>query len=247
MNTKKTAPPKELSKNLLPLTEKEMKVLSFIENFLAEQGISPSYQEIREHFGFASFNSVQNYLKQLQQKGYVQVSSHQKRGLQVLQQSDAIKNKYENLRRSSPANLLLKADSQEKIFSIPLLGRVAAGQPIEEMEHEEFIDVPPSLLKKSQDTFALKVKGESMIEDGIFDGDVILVQKQNTARNNEIVVASVEQESTVKRFFIHTKPPNSDGCSIELRPANAKMQSMWYQPHQVQIKGIVTGLIRKFS
>ncbi len=215
--------------------------------FLAEQGFSPSYQEIRDHFGFASFNSVQNYVKQLQQKGYVQSSVHQKRGLQVLHSAQTIKNKYETLRRSSPANLLLKADSQEKIFSIPLLGRVAAGSPIEEMEHEEFIDVPPSLLKKSQDTFALKVKGQSMIEDGIFDGDVILVQKQNTARNNEIIVATVENESTVKRFFIHTKPPNPDGCSIELRPANSQMQSMWYQPHQVQIKGIVVGLIRKFN
>lgn len=232
-----------------PLTAKEKSVMEFIELRLLEDGISPSYQEIKEHFGFASYNSVQNYLKQLMQKGYIHLAAHQKRAIQILQPSQsvqsAIQNKVEltkTQKTKSPERPELLLGSRE-ILSIPLLGRVAAGRPIEAMEHNESVEVPPSLIRNPDKSFALKVQGESMIEDGIFDGDIILVQKQPHANNGEIVVASVENEATVKRFFVKATGTEKQ---IELRPANSTMQSMWFHPQQVNIQGVVVGLIRRF-
>lgn len=231
-----------------PLSAKEKSILEFIEQTLSSTGVSPSYQEIRNHFGFASFNSVQNYLKQLTGKGYIQTANNQKRAIQLLHPSTAIQEGIAKLNLASsqpqissqetPRKLLLQA-SREEVLSLPLLGHVAAGAPIEAFEHDEYIDVPPSLVRNSAKTFALKVKGSSMIDDGIFDGDIILVQKQSNASNGEIVVATVDNESTVKH--IYARPDQ-----IELRPANSNMNSMWYPPDQVQIQGVVVGLIRKF-
>lgn len=231
-----------------PLTNKEKAVLEFIEAKLAESGISPSYQEIRDHFGFASFNSVQNYLKQLSQKGYIKIPSNQKRAIHILKPSHTVQASVQNqIRASTPRAMLLPTPGERgETFSIPLLGKVAAGLPLEEFTHDEYVDVPPSLVRNTGKTYALKVKGASMIEDGIFDGDIILVQKQSTATNGEIVVASIDNESTVKRFFIKADPKNNQQKLVELRPANASMISMWYPPEQVHIQGVVVGLIRKF-
>lgn len=239
----------------LPLTEKEKAVLSFVEQELLENGVSPSYQEIKDHFGFASFNSVQNYLKQLTAKGYIQIANNQKRGIQVLNSANAVQvaakqvvqTKVPPTNTGSPRQPLLKTPSgHEEILSLPLLGKVAAGAPLEAFEHDEYVQVPPSLVRNPSKSYALKVSGASMIEDGIFDGDLILVQKQSSATNGEIVVASIENESTVKRFFMKNSPEGNNGKVVELRPANSTMKSMWYPPDQVQIQGVVVGLIRKF-
>lgn len=245
MNSKTTKPqtaePIESSlQAVASLTAKEKMVLEYIEQCLAESGVSPSYQEIKDHFGFASFNSVQNYLKQLSQKGYISIPNNQKRAIQVLRPSQTVQNYMKSINKASPPrdSLLLKSHRGE-LLSIPLLGRVAAGIPIEEMEHDESVDVPASWLRNPDKSFALKVKGQSMIDDGIFDGDIILVQKQSSAKNGEIIVASVDNESTVKRIF-----QNND--KVELRPANSSMTSMWYPPDQISIQGIVVGLVRKF-
>ena len=139
---------------------------------------------------------------------------------------------------------------------------MAAGAPLEAYDHDEFIDVPASLMKNPDRTYALRVQGQSMIEDGIFEGDVILVQRQSQAENGEIVVAVVPsdvgtEEATVKRFYWHKKPNGGTAPrksigeakpakKIELRPANSTMTSFWYDPGEVQIRGIVVGLIRKF-
>lgn len=251
-------------KQLTPLTEKEKAVLEFIETYQIDQGISPSYQEIKDHFGFASFNSVQNYLKQLCNKGYISIPTHQKRAIQVLHSALAVQKLSQERRlqekeKRSPSedSLLPPSDGDfpshvplrraEESFSIPLLGKVAAGRPIEAMTHHESIDVPPSMLRNPDKSFALKVAGQSMIDDGILDGDIILVQKQNSVSNGEIVVATVEQESTVKRFYLRTKPDSSSARKmIELRPANSEMKSMWFDPDEVQLQGVVVGLMRKF-
>ena len=196
-----------MKKTPLPLSEKEKAVLEFIEILLADTGVAPSYQEIRDHFGFASFNSVQNYLKQLTQKGYVQLTSNQKRSIHILNPSHAVAERVQRMVRSKPPFVVSSNSKKfEEILSLPLLGRVAAGCPIEEFEHDEFVEVPPSLVRNVEKTFALKVKGSSMIDDGICDGDIIIVQKQNSALNGEIVVASIDNESTVKRFYFHMKP-----------------------------------------
>lgn len=268
-------------KKPMPLTLKELKVLEFIEIFMLDQGVAPTYQEIREHFGFASLNSVQRYLKQLQEKNYLYIpGGNQKRALQILQSSKSIPNLLSDRIGDSAASVLttqnpvlsqtLKKETPfeslspplAESLSLPLLGRVAAGSPIESFTHDEFVSVPASLIRNPAKTFALVVQGQSMIEDGILDGDVIFVQKQSYAHNGETVVAMVNNQATVKRFYLQS--PNKDVHSnpqtdahppasednpdkrVELRPANASMESMWYPPHAVDIQGIVVGLMRRF-
>lgn len=240
----------------LPLTEKEKAVLAYVENCLAETGVSPSYQEIKDHFGFASFNSVQNYLKQLTHKGYIRNPNNSKRAIQVLHSSQTVQAQITkkigqsklSSQKSGPlqSSLLHTPGERGEVLSLPLLGKVAAGLPIEALDHDEYIDVPSSMVRNPSKSFALKVKGQSMIEDGIFDGDIILVQKQASATNGEIVVATIDSESTVKRLFTKPNPEQTSGKLIELRPANSTMKSMWYPPEQVEIQGVVVGLIRKF-
>lgn len=234
---------------LPPLTPKEKSVLEFIEEHILSSGVSPSYQEIKDHFGLASFNSVQNYLKQLTAKGYVENPLGQKRAIQVLHSASAVQERLQSklvsTKTGSQNSQLLQA--RDEILSLPLLGKVAAGLPIEALKHDEFVDVPPSMVRNPAKSFALKVQGDSMIEDGIFDEDIILIQKQNTAGNGDIVVATVENEATVKRIYVRAKPDSGSSQKlVELRPSNSTMKSMWYSPDEVEIRGIVVGLIRKF-
>jgi repressor LexA len=244
-----------------PLSLKEKTVLEFLESYIREKGISPTYQEICKHFGFASFNSVQRYLKQLEAKGYVQLPwANQKRAITLLQSASALQSAMEDLQGDTPRSSMTPAIMPIENFTLPLLGRVAAGAPIEALDHDEFIDVPASLVRHADRTYALRVQGQSMIDDGILDGDVILVQRQTSASNGEIVVAVVNgdggDEATVKRFYMHRgdtaakaaareRELNTDKM-IELRPANSSMAPMWYEPSEVQIRGVVVGLIRRF-
>ncbi len=259
-----------------PLSIKELKVLEFVEQFIEEKTVAPTFNEIKEHFGFASFNSVQRYLKQLQDKHYIHIpGGNQKRALQVLHSSRSVSNSLQERISASavvpqpqyplPTHPTLKKGSPEtpqasEALSLPLLGRVAAGSPIEAFTHDEHIDVPASMVRNAGKTYALIVEGQSMIEDGILDGDVILVQKQSYANNGETVVAMINNQATVKRFYLHRKgaregdihsnpqthahPPAEP--QVELRPANATMQSLWEDPYKVHIQGIVVGLMRRF-
>lgn len=279
----------------LSLSPKEKNVLEFLELYMREHGISPTYQEICNHFGFASFNSVQRYLKQLESKGYIKLPwANQKRAITLLKPASALQSAVEKWHEpntpSSHAEThnrhgnVTPAIMSSENFSLPLLGRVAAGAPIEALEHDEFIDVPASLVRRPEHTYALRVQGQSMIDDGILDGDVILVQKQTRAESGEIVVAMVGEEATVKRFYLHRQGPNMSAAArtawnerfsalrfdgdesddsfsleklspvatrkktdiVELRPANSSMSPMWFMPDEVQIRGVVVGLIRRF-
>ncbi len=215
-----------------PLTPKEKNVLEFIEDYIESNGYSPSFVEIKDHFGFASNNSVQNYLRQLESKNYIHnPGGNQKRAIRVVHSAQAMPDNLKRIQTRLTPNV-----------TIPLLGNVAAGAPIEHLKHDEYIDIPVSLLKKPDQTYALQVQGNSMIEDGIHDGDTILVQRQEFAYDGEIAVAVVNHEATVKRIF-HPKKGNS---KMELRPANSSMDSFWYDPEDVDIRGIVVGLIRKY-
>ena len=231
---------------LPPLTEKEKAVLAHIEDCLSLYGISPSYQEIKDHFGFASLNSVQNYLKQLVAKGYIQIPTHQKRAIQILHSSSSVQDAVRKRRETLAPTQAVNESVGKEVFNLPLLGKVAAGRPLEAFTHDEYVEVPPSMVRNPSKTFALKVSGSSMIEDGIFDGDVILVQKQASVSNGEIVVASIESESTVKRYFLRPHPEKKEKM-VELRPANSTMQSMWYPPGEVDIQGVLVGLLRVFQ
>lgn len=259
-----------------PLTPKEKVVLEFLEMYARLNGFAPTYQEICRHFGFASFNSAQRYLKQLEAKDYISLGgANQKRAISLLRSASAYQEDVEDRGRSDQRSNDAQADDAQsdensgarsaEAFQIPMLGRVAAGAPLEAFENDEFIDVPSSLVKNPDRTFALRVQGQSMIEDGIFDGDVILVQRQSQAENGEIVVAVVPsehgpEEATVKRFFLQAvsdqgaepeanskmKSKMRSQKRIELRPANSTMTSFWYSPGEVQIRGVVVGLIRRF-
>ena len=243
-----------------PLTDKETSVLNFIESQIRENGNSPSYQEIKDHFGFASFNSVQNYLKQLMTKGYIEILPHQKRAIQILHSSKEFLD--QTMKRLNKADHGLQSeflesasdstsDDRDKAkpsesISLPLLGKVAAGVPLEAYEYDESVCVPKSLVRDHKNNFALKVEGSSMIEEGILGGDIVLIQQQSSAKNGDIVVAAIESEATLKRFFLHQHPKNKGAKIVELRPANSSMKSIWCEPNEVEIKGVLVGLMRKF-
>lgn len=228
------------TKPLPSLTSKEKCVLEFIEGSISGSGICPSFQEIKRNFNFASFNSVQNYIKQLQAKGYIKYSSNQKRAIQVLHSSNSAQNYIQKLVSTETRPFISpQLLGTKEVLSLPLLGTVAAGAPLESQTSNEFIDVSQNLVKRPDKTFVLKVSGSSMIEEGILDGDFLLVQDQSTADNGNLIIASVNNEATVKRIY-------KKSSQIELRPSNSNLKSMWYSADEVAIRGIVVGLIRTF-
>lgn len=285
-HTKKSSTPKAHAQQATskPLTPREKSVLEFLEVYAQLHGYAPTYQEICNHFGFASFNSAQRYLKQLEVKDYISLGgANQKRAISLLQsastyQDGAIANITGTAASHTSDNTSQGSTAEVSAIQVPMLGRVAAGAPLEAYDSDEFVDVPLSLVRKPDRTFALRVQGQSMIDDGIFDGDVILVERQSQAENGKIVVAVIKgehgpEEATVKRVFLDNSPPSDEARSIEsqlkrdklgrgkpsqgkpdrgkrnlieLRPSNSTMESMWYPVGDVQIRGIVVGLIRTF-
>ncbi len=196
------------------LTPAQERVYRFVRDYLQQQGYSPSYEEIRQHLGFRSLNAVYKHLKQLEQRGYLQsLGNNRKRALELLP-----------LRTGS--------------LSLPFLGIVAAGTPIEAVEVPESIDVPESFLG-SGENFALRVRGDSMIDEGIREEDILIITRQAHAENGQTVVALVRGEATVKKFYQH-------GEEIELRPANRQMKPLRMPATDVKIVGTVVGLLRHY-
>jgi len=200
------------------LTERQRDVLDFIEKSLAENGIAPTLREISEAFGFASTASAQKHIALLQRKGFLRREKHQKRGL--------------ILAHRSPTD-----DGRQ--IELPLLGLVAAGEPIESLPDPEPISVPPDFIRAG-DHFVLKVRGESMIEDGIHDGDLVVVQSTAQATDGDMVVAMVDGEVTLKR--IYRLAPDT----IRLQPANSDMEPIFVAADNLTVQGIVVGLLRRY-
>lgn len=198
----------------MALTKKQKAVYDFIRNYCKENGIAPTQREILEHFGFKSFGSVQRYITYLIDQGYMKRDWNARRGLKVIEQA-------------APSAM------------IPLLGRVAAGKPIEAIETSETVSVPRDMLRGGEH-FVLTVSGHSMIEDGILDGDRIIVRKQAIAELGDTVVALVENEATVKRYH-----PTKQG--VELLPANQTMQPILVKGGEFRILGVVIGLLRYYN
>jgi len=196
------------------LTPAQERVYRFLQDYLQQHGYSPSYEEIRRQLGFRSLNSVSKHLKQLEKRGYLQSPwQNQKRALDLLPV------------RTGAA-------------SIPFLGIVAAGTPIEAIEVPESIEVPETFLG-SGNNFALQVRGDSMIDEGIREGDILIITKQAHAENGQTVVALVCGEATVKKFYPH-------GEEVELRPANSQMEPLRVPAGDVEIVGTVVGLLRHY-
>ena len=201
----------------MKLTDKQKGVLAYISRYVEEWGRSPSFEEICSHFGFHSYNTVTTYLKTLEQKGYIRLprEKNRKRAIEVI----------------SPV--------ETRRFEFPLLGRVAAGKPIEAVEDVSAIEVPPSMIG-SGDYFVLQVKGDSMQEDGILDGDFVVVRKQPTAENGETVVALINNEATVKKYY------KRKGY-VKLQPAHTGMKSTRIKKGNLQIQGKVVGVMRYYK
>ncbi len=200
----------------MPLTPKQKAILDFITDFRVENDFAPSQAEIAKHFGYRSLGTVQDYLVRLRDEGLLENTPHARRGLSV-----------NPLKPRAALGLTL-----------PLLGRVAAGRPIEAIETQDQIEVPASMVKRGVH-FVLEVMGNSMIEDGILHGDFVIVKKQRTAERGQMVVALVNDAATVKRFY-----PKKG--TIELHPANPDYRPIIVGPKQsFQIEGIVAGVIRR--
>ncbi len=196
------------------LTKRQKVVFEFIKGYIQMHGVSPSYEEIRRNFGFGSYNSVQKHLKSLVTKGVLKTPwDNQKRALTLVE--------------PGPTTTVL-----------PLLGRVAAGRPIEAITNPENVEVPEMLLR-GEDNFALRVVGDSMVDEGIRDGDIVIVKRQRDAKNGQTVVALIGDDATIKQFYRR-------GARVELRPANARLSSILVDEGDLQVQGIVVGLIRKF-
>ncbi|MDX1501441.1 MAG: transcriptional repressor LexA [Thermoanaerobaculia bacterium] len=201
------------------LTERQKEILDFIRANVERRGVAPTHREICERFGYSSYGTAHKHLKLLEKKGYLKRQWNQKRGIQLTGEAG----------RSAP-------DGGE----IPFLGLIAAGRPIESVNTDERVQVPPQLLHgRSGEHYVLKVQGESMIEEGIHDGDLVVVLRRQEARPGEMVVALVADEVTLKRFF-------PEGATVRLQPANRTMEPIRVRATDVKVQGIVVGLMRRF-
>ncbi|MEC8192518.1 MAG: transcriptional repressor LexA [Myxococcota bacterium] len=207
------------------LSQRQADVLDFIASTIESRGLPPSYREIGDALGISSTNGVSDHVKALVKKGYVKKlegAPGVARGIQLTAKSRSM-------------------HSNENMLEIPLLGHVAAGAPIlAEQNQERVINFDADLLRGSGPTFALRVRGDSMIEEGIHDGDMVLVRQQASAKNGDIVVALVDGEATVKYYF-------HEGDRIRLQPANSAMDPIFTGPDQTTlIQGTVAGVVRVY-
>jgi repressor LexA len=202
------------------LTERQRDILAFIKEYQKSRGIAPTHREICEQFGFSSYGTVYKHLSLLQKKGLIRRDWNQKRGVELVE-NDA-----------SPV-------PEQTTLALPFLGYIAAGQPLDVVQSNETIHVPLELTSRGEN-YVLKVRGESMIEDGIHDGDFVIIEQRPTAENGEMVVASVAGDVTLKRFY-------KEGRRIRLQPANSSMAPIYARAEDVRVQGIVVGLMRRFG
>ncbi len=200
----------------MPLTKRQREILDYVESFIDTYGYSPSFEEIADHFNYSSLATVHEHLSNLEAKGLLRKNYNKSRSLEVVRSEGAL------------------------ALELPLLGTVAAGLPIEAIQEQETISVPHDMLR-SGNNYVLRVKGNSMVDEQIRDGDYIIVNSRQTAENGEMVVALINGESaTVKKFFRERQG------RIRLQPANPTMKPMIYDADEVQIQGIVIAVIRKY-
>lgn len=201
----------------MALTRRQREVLDVIRDFIDDRGYSPSLEEIGGALGLSSVATVHKHVTHLVEKGLVRRSWNQNRSIELVQDGPA-----------------------PEAAEIPLLGTIAAGQPLEAVESPESVAVPMSLVDGRARTFALQVRGDSMIEEHIRDGDLVIIEERKDARNGETVVALIdESDATLKTFFL-------EGDTVRLQPANHTMDPILVPAGQVRVQGVVVGLIRTF-
>lgn len=198
------------------LTKRQRQILDFITDFINDQGYAPSIREIGEHFKLSSPATTHAHIVNLKKKGFLKTSYNEARSIE-----------------------LLPVSNNFVAIELPLAGLITAGEPIEAVEEKETIAVPSDFVTDRANSFVLKVKGESMIEDGILDGDYVIVERNPSPKNGDIVVALLNNAyATLKKFY-------RESSRIRLQPANSKMKPIYAKDPLIQ--GVVRGVIRKFA
>jgi repressor LexA len=202
----------------MALTRRQREIYDFVRGFVAERGYSPSLEEIGARFGLSSVATVHKHVQHLVEKGLLRKAWNRSRSLEPLPPPDA----------------------GAGTVTLPLVGVVAAGAPIEAIEQAESLSVPSDLLPRGGDCFVLKVQGQSMIEDQIRDGDYVVVESRPEARDGETVVALIRgEEATLKKFYRR-------GARVRLEPANRSLEPLDLPARDVRIRGVVRGLLRRY-
>ena len=222
------------------LTRKQHELLRFIQARLEENGISPSFEEMKEALDLKSKSGVHRLISALEERGFIRRLPNRARALEVLRQPDETGGKPPRpaplAEAAAPRSLPRPAND---VVEIPLHGRIAAGVPIEALEGQSMLPVPAALLGTGEH-YALEVSGDSMIEAGILDGDYALVKRTSTARDGEIVVALVRGEEATLKYL------RRENGLVRLDPANAAYEPQVYAPGEVEVQGKLAGLLRRY-
>jgi repressor LexA len=207
----------DLEDAVLPLTKRQREILDYLNDFIQQHGYAPSLEEIGRRFGLSSLATVHKHLTNLQEKGFIRRAWNRSRSVEMV-----------------------ATRSGNRAIELPLLGFVAAGMPIEAVASNETIAVPEDFAGK-RDTYVLRVRGDSMIDEQIRDGDFVVVEDRKTADNGEMVIALLRgTDVTLKKFY-----RDPDG-RVRLQPANATMQPLFVDAGEVQVQGVVVGVLRKY-
>ena len=230
------------------LTKKQYELLLFIDRRLKESGVSPSFDEMKDALDLKSKSGIHRLITGLEERGFIRRLAHKARALEVLKLP-------ENLQDATPstaktglgANVVRgtfdrrpRAVAANDAAELPLLGKIAAGTPIEALrDHSQSVAIPPDMIGRGEH-YALTIEGDSMIDDGIYDGDTVVIQRCDTAENGAIVVALVDNaEATLKHI-------RRKGDSIALEPANKAYETRIFGPDRVKVQGRLVGLLRKY-
>ncbi len=201
----------------MPLTKRQREILTYLQGYAEENGFAPSFEEIAAQFNYNSLATVHEHLTNLERKGYIRRTYNESRAIEIL-----------------PSEVFRKA------IELPLLGAVAAGVPIEAVTSNETVSVPQEFVRRRGNQYVLRVKGNSMIDEQIRNGDFVIVDERHNADNGEMVIALVDgQDVTLKKFY-------KEANRIRLQPANPTMQPIYVDPDGLQIQGVVVGVMRKY-
>ena len=233
------------------LTRKQHELIRFIQTRLEATGVSPSFEEMKEALDLKSKSGVHRLISALEERGFIRRLPNRARALEVLRQPDNITAipARAPLAKPAPANanstvvamspVSARPAAANDVIEIPLHGRIAAGTPIEALEGQTMLPIPAALLGAGEH-YALEVSGDSMVEAGIFDGDLALIRRTETARDGEIVVALVRGEEATLKYL------RREGGMIRLDPANAAYDPQFYRPGEIQVQGKLAGLLRRY-
>ncbi len=221
------------------LTRKQHELLTFINARLLAGGVSPSFEEMKDALALKSKSGVHRLISALEERKFIRRLPNRARALEVLRMPEVAEAKPDNVVRGEFGRNSLPHAANDGIIDLPLHGRIAAGQPIEAFQGDEMLSVPAALLGTG-DHYALEVSGDSMVDAGILSGDYALIQRCDTARDGEIVVALVDNNDATLKYL------RRERGMIKLDPANAMFEPQIYLPSRVKVQGKLVGLLRRY-